>query len=187
MNSSSVPALALQPRSARRASWRRRIWRGEATTSAPSSHATSARHITVPSCQGTGRSVPRSGHQQHVAVAALPRGHRIALDRAHVHVDGEQVVAALGAVLGHLVQEVASPSGACPAAAPACRSWRAARCRPHRGRPPLRARRVARGLKVLHTGRTSERSRAVRRAGIMPRWLRILPSTSTSVSSTSCV
>ena len=33
MNSSSVPALALSPRSARRASWRRRIWRGEATTS----------------------------------------------------------------------------------------------------------------------------------------------------------
>ena len=61
MNSSSVPALALQPRSARRASWRRRIWRGEATTSLPSSQATSARQIAVPSCQGTGRSVSRSG------------------------------------------------------------------------------------------------------------------------------
>ena len=61
MNSSSVPAFALQPRSASRASWRRRIWRGEATTSLPSSHATSDRQITVPSCHGTGRSVSRSG------------------------------------------------------------------------------------------------------------------------------
>ena len=61
MNSSSVPALAVHPRSPRRAIWRRRIWRGEATTSLPSSHWTSARHSTVPSCQGTSRSVERSG------------------------------------------------------------------------------------------------------------------------------
>ncbi len=61
MNSSSVPALALQPRSASRASWRRRICRGDATTSVPSSHATSARQMAVPSCQGTVRSVAMSG------------------------------------------------------------------------------------------------------------------------------
>ena len=106
MNSSSVPALALQPRSASRASWRRRIWRGEATTSVPSSHATSARHIAVPSCQGTGRSVVEVGHEHHVAVAALPGGHRVAVDGRHVDVDGEQVVAALGAVLDDLGEEV---------------------------------------------------------------------------------
>ena len=44
--------------------------------------------------------------EQHVAVAALPRGHRVALDRAHVDVDRQQVVAALRPVLGHLVEEV---------------------------------------------------------------------------------
>src|ERR1019366_79367 len=53
-----VPGL---PGSPSRASWRLRIWRGEATTSEPSSQATSARHITVPSCHGTGRSMSRSG------------------------------------------------------------------------------------------------------------------------------
>ena len=46
------------------------------------------------------------GHEHHVAVAALPRGHRIALDGAHLDVDGEQVVAALGSVLEHLAEEV---------------------------------------------------------------------------------
>ena len=61
MNSSSVAALALKPRSARRASWRRRICRGEATTSRPSSHCRSAITIAVPGSQGTGRSVSRSG------------------------------------------------------------------------------------------------------------------------------
>ncbi len=61
MNSSSVPAVALQPRSASRPSWRRRIWRGEASTSEPSSQARSAISITVPSCHGTGRSVSMSG------------------------------------------------------------------------------------------------------------------------------
>ena len=44
----------------------------------------------------------------HVAVAAVPRGDRVAVDGVHVDVDGEQVVAALGAVLGHVVDEVAA-------------------------------------------------------------------------------
>jgi hypothetical protein len=42
-----------------------------------------------------------------VAVAALPRGHLVAADRVHLDVDGEQVVAGLGAVLGDHVEEVA--------------------------------------------------------------------------------
>ena len=46
----------------------------------------------------------RAHHE--VAVAALPRGHRVALDGRHVDVDREQVVAALGAVLGDLIDEV---------------------------------------------------------------------------------
>ena len=49
----------------------------------------------------------RSGPQHEVAVAALPRGHRIAGDRLHLDIDAEQVVAALGAVLGDLREEVA--------------------------------------------------------------------------------
>ena len=61
MNSSSVPAFATQPRSASRSSWRRRIWRGEATTSEPSSHFTSAMQSAVAGCHGIGRSVSKSG------------------------------------------------------------------------------------------------------------------------------
>jgi hypothetical protein len=61
MNSSSVPAKACHPRSVRRPSWRRRIWRGDATTSLPSSHTTSAMSIAVPAFHGTTRSVSRSG------------------------------------------------------------------------------------------------------------------------------
>jgi hypothetical protein len=61
-----------------------------------------------------GRLLPRHQAQRvevrahhEVAVAAGPRGHREAIDRRHVDVDGEQVVAALGAVLGDLLEEVA--------------------------------------------------------------------------------
>ena len=45
------------------------------------------------------------GHEDEVAVAALPRRHRVARHRVHVDVDREQVVAALGAVLGDAVDE----------------------------------------------------------------------------------
>jgi hypothetical protein len=58
----------------------------------------------VPGDRSQGRHV---GGKLEVAVAAGPRRHRVALHRVHVHVDREQVVAALGAVLGHLVEEVA--------------------------------------------------------------------------------
>jgi hypothetical protein len=59
-----------------------------------------------------GRRLPRHppqgrevGHHREVAVAAVPAGHRVALDGVHVDVDGEQVVAALAAVGHHLVDE----------------------------------------------------------------------------------
>ena len=47
------------------------------------------------------------GLEHEVAVAALPRGHRVAVDGVHVDVDRQQVVAALGAVLDDLLDEVA--------------------------------------------------------------------------------
>src|SRR3712207_8644284 len=40
------------------------------------------------------------------AVAAFPGGHRVALYGVHLHVHGQQVVAAFGIVLDHLVEEV---------------------------------------------------------------------------------
>ncbi len=46
------------------------------------------------------------GPQDEVAVAGRPRRHRVAVDRVHLDVDGEQVVARLGVVGQHLVQEV---------------------------------------------------------------------------------
>ena len=46
------------------------------------------------------------GLHLEVAVAALPRGHRVAVDRVHLHVDGEQVVACLGAVGDDVLDEV---------------------------------------------------------------------------------
>ena len=45
----------------------------------------------------------------HVAVPLLPRGDGVAVDGVHVHVDAEQVVAALGLALAqHVVEEVAA-------------------------------------------------------------------------------
>ena len=45
------------------------------------------------------------GAEHEVAVPGLPGGHGEALHRVHLHVDGEQVVAPLGPVAGHLVDE----------------------------------------------------------------------------------
>jgi hypothetical protein len=60
-----------------------------------------------------GRLLPRHkpervevGPHREVAVAARPRRHLVAVDRVHVDVDREQVVAALGALLGDDVEEV---------------------------------------------------------------------------------
>ena len=63
-------------------------------------------HIAVPSCHGTSRRCREVGLHHEVAVAALPRRHRVAVDGVHLDVDGEQVVARLGVVLEHLLDEV---------------------------------------------------------------------------------
>ena len=166
MNSSSVPALAISPRSASRASWRRRICRGEATTSVPSSHC------EVGHARMHRALVPRDRPQRvevglhlEVAVAALPRRHLVAVDGLHVDVDGEQVVAALGAVLERPRRGSARRSGACPAGAPPCRRSRAARCRPCRPRPPSSARRASRRRDVT---RSAGRGSVLGRLGGQP-------------------
>ena len=126
MNSSSVPALAVQPRSARRSSWRRRTWRGEATTSLPSCplHVGQAqRRALLPRHRPQRVEV---GRHHEVAVAALPRGHRVAVDGVHLDVDREQVVAALGAVVDHLVEEEARACRRLPCSRP-CMSVSASR------------------------------------------------------------
>ena len=46
------------------------------------------------------RSVARSGREREVAVALLPARDLVARDRLHLHVEREQVVAALDRVLG---------------------------------------------------------------------------------------
>ncbi len=63
------------------------------------------RRALVPGDRAQGVEV---GLHHEVAVAALPRRHLVAGDGLHVDVDREQVVAALGAVLDHLVEEVGS-------------------------------------------------------------------------------
>ena len=95
MNSSSVPVSRVQPRSASRSTWRWRIWRGETATGSPSTVSTSAKTMAVFSCQGTSRMRREVGLEGEVAVAALPRRQREAVDGAHVDVGGEQVAAAL--------------------------------------------------------------------------------------------
>ena len=60
----------------------------------------------MPSCHGMSAQRVEVGLHLEVAVAALPRRHRVAADGVHLDVDGEQVVAGLGAVLGDLVEEV---------------------------------------------------------------------------------
>ena len=84
------------------------------------------------------------GDHLEVAVAGVPGGHRVAADRLHLDVDGEQVVAALGPVLQHVAEEVRWRSAACPAGGPPCRRSRAARCRPCRPQPPSSAPRRSR-------------------------------------------
>ncbi len=62
------------------------------------------RGALLPRHAAQGRDV---GPHLEVAVAALPRGHLVAVDGVHVDVDREQVVAGLGAVVDHLLEEVA--------------------------------------------------------------------------------
>ena len=106
MNSSSVAASAVQPRSC------------EPRELAAQDLARGGDHVRVVVPGEVGHAHRRGlvpgdhpqrvevGLEREVAVAGVPRRHRVALDRVHVDVDGEQVVAALGAVLGDLLEEV---------------------------------------------------------------------------------
>ena len=47
------------------------------------------------------------GHQVHVTVALLPVGELVSGDRFHFHVDGEQVVTAVSALLDDLFEKEA--------------------------------------------------------------------------------
>ena len=106
MNSSSVPANAVQPRSREAVELAAQdlARRGDDVGAVvPDDVGEAHRGPLLPGDQPQ-RAEVRAHHE--VAVAALPGGHREALDRRHVDVDGEQVVAPLGAVLGDLVEEV---------------------------------------------------------------------------------
>ena len=67
-------------------------------TGEPSFHSTSQRTSAVASSHGIRRSVDKVRREIEVAVPALPRGDLVARHRVHLHVEREQVVAALGAV-----------------------------------------------------------------------------------------
>ena len=97
--------MAVQPRSASRSSWRRRICRGDGATGVPSCHSRSQSTSAVPSSHGLAPQRREVGAEHEVAVAAVPARHLEARLRRHVDVDAEQVVAALGAVLGDLAHE----------------------------------------------------------------------------------
>ena len=106
MNSSSVPAAAVQPalgqpgQLAAKDLPRRRH------------HLRAVLPLEV-GHQVDGGLVPRDRAKRvqvrlhhEVPVAVRPGGHLVAVHGVHVHVHGEQVVAALRHVLGHLVEEV---------------------------------------------------------------------------------
>ena len=107
MNSSSVPQCAAIPRLGRPVHLRlehrpRRLLDGAAAVEPREVALHGGR---VPAARGAAQRVEVEV-EEHVAVAALPRGDGVAVDGVHVDVDGEQVVAALGAVLEHVVEEV---------------------------------------------------------------------------------
>ena len=108
MNSSSVAAFAIRPRSSSRSSWRRRICRGEASDRlavAPGAVGHQHDRRLLP---GDGPQGVEVGLHLEVPVTLVPRAHLVAVDRVHVDVDGEQVAAALGPGLEHFVEEVGS-------------------------------------------------------------------------------
>ena len=75
-----------------------RIVRGDWTTGWWSGQTRSHWTIAVAGRCGEQPDRVEVEDELHVAVAALPRGDRVAVDGVHVDVDAEQVVAALGAV-----------------------------------------------------------------------------------------
>ena len=95
--------MGLRPSSAARSTWRLRTCRGEGATGLPSCQT----HVAE---DERGRLEPRNPAQRgevrpqdEVAVALLPAGDAVARDGIHLHVVGEQVVAALDAVLVDVV------------------------------------------------------------------------------------
>ena len=142
MNSSSVAANAVQPRSASRSSWRRRIWRGEAATAESSCHCEvghAHRRALVPRHEPQ-RAEVRLDHE--VAVAASPtrtsRSRRPCSSRRRRPAGSCTPPAPC---VDHLLEEVVARRAACPGGGPACPRSRAGRCRSCRPRRPSRARR----------------------------------------------
>ena len=135
MNSSSVAATAPMSRSASRSSWARRMLRGAGDDGLAVVPAEVGHHQRG---AGQPRQQPQRGEvrrHHHVAVAGLPARHRVAVDGVHVDVDGQQVVAALGAVRGDVVDE--QPGRDPFAGQPALHvgERRRSRCRCRRRRP----------------------------------------------------
>ncbi len=106
MNSSSVPASAVNPASAALASCVLRIVRGDWTTGLWSSHTRS--HWIIDGRRQVRQQPDRVEveGELHVAVALVPRRHLVAVDGVHVDVDAQEVVAALGPLLDDVVEEV---------------------------------------------------------------------------------
>ena len=108
MNSSSVPASADAARARPAAStWALQHRARRLARPARCRRARTGRTGPWPSTGLPGRA-PQGVEvevEHHVAVAALPGADRVAVDGVHVDVDGEQVVAPLGAVLEHRVEE----------------------------------------------------------------------------------
>ena len=106
MNSSSVPARATQPRSAAALDLGLQHRAGRlAHRPAPVEPGQVALHRGGPRLP---RGAPQGVEvevEHHVAVAALPRADGVAVDGVHVDVHREQVVAPLGAVVEHGVEE----------------------------------------------------------------------------------
>ena len=143
MNSSSVPAIALPAalREALELAAQDLPRRGEHVRAVLPGQVGHQQHgALVPGDRPQGVEV---GLHHEVAVAALPRRHLVAGDGVHVDVDGEQVVAALGPVRDHLVEEVRGGQPLALEAAPPCRRCRAGRCPPRPPRPPSGARRAS--------------------------------------------
>ena len=90
---------------ASRSSWARRMPRGAGATGVPSCQPRSAITSAVAGSHGMQAQRGEVRRHHHVAVAGLPARHRVPVDGVHVDVDGQQVVAALGAVRDDVVDE----------------------------------------------------------------------------------
>ena len=121
MNSSSVPVRPVQPRSARRATWcledlARRD--GDRLAVDGLDVGEDDDRLLVPGNEANRGEVGREGE---VAVAALPRGEREAVDGVHVDVGGEKVAAAFDRLRRPDRRRRIGRRCACPEGGPACR------------------------------------------------------------------